>query len=179
MKLKQSQIKSYGNTTSSHNGMRILEKFLVCCFPNTRGWNHALPAQRSPIVYHLQPQDQKVPVSKWEEMLQAKGRKDRSHISPHTSMVWLLTWGFFQRKKATKGYLLFDTGEDSPLHPWSVCLADTLCVCVCVCVSVCVCVGGFLLPWLVILLFREFTVTCSTTWTLGLSSEMRKELRNG
>ena len=134
MKLKQSQTKTCGNTTSSHNRMRILERFLVCCFPNTREWNHALPAQRSPLVYHLQPQDQKVPVSKWEEMLQSKGRKDRSHISPHTSMVWLLTWGFFWRKKAAKGYLLFDTGEDSHLHPWSVCLADTLCVCVCVCV---------------------------------------------
>ena len=139
MKLKQLQIKSYGNTTSSHNGMRILERFLVCGFPNTREWNHALPAQRSPLVYYLQPRDQKVPVSKREEMLQAKGRKDRSHVSPHMSMVWLLTWGFFQRKKAAKGYLLFDTGENSPLHPWSVCLADTLCVWVCVCVCVCVC----------------------------------------
>ena len=88
--------------------------------------------------------------------------------------------------KAAEQYLLFDTGDCGGLLPPSLASSSTpvyvsgrCCVCVCVCVCVYVCVGGFLLPWLVIFLFRGFTVTCSTTWTPGSSSEMRKEPRNG
>lgn len=40
------------------------------------------------------------------------------------------------------------------------------------------CGGGFLLPWIVILLSRGFTVSCPTTWSLALSPGMGEETGN-